>query len=58
MSLTVSLFGTPFGIRKFFDNRFVSEIRYTDHDSVDISDISRSKGDFMYKADRVNIYVF
>ena len=54
----VNTVGSITTLKRQIDPVFMSEIRYTDHDVVDVTDLNTHTGTIMHKADGMKMYVF
>ena len=57
-SAIVNMVGTELSMVPHVDSTFMAEVRYVDHDVVDVADMSAYRGSFMIKADGMKVYVF
>ncbi|KAM3497497.1 hypothetical protein MY10362_009158 [Beauveria mimosiformis] len=58
MKIIINTTGSMYALRKFVNPVFMSEVRYTDHDVVDVTDLDAHRGTIMQKADGMKVYVF
>ena len=58
MDAIVNMIGSEKSLRRHVDGVFMSEVRYADHDVIDVADLAPYKGTVMLKADGVKCYVF
>lgn len=58
MIMILNAVGSEASLKRYVEPMYMSEIRHSDHDVVDVGDLNPYKGSVMLKADGMKVYVF
>ncbi len=58
VSSVIEMSSSGTSMARHIDAQYMSQVRSTDHDVIDVSDVSNCSGLFTYKADGMKVYVF